>query len=78
MVIGRGSIYRVDFSPGKGEANLPKKCFINVTHIKSVDKKKYQRENWNPLQQENGGSSSWLKTCYEHSLIISINAAKYF
>ena len=86
MVIRRGSIYWVDFSPGKGsepfgrrpglviqndilndsnlntvvmlaitstmkfgelpgnvvlrkgEANLPKKCVINVTQIKSVDK----------------------------------------
>ena len=87
MVIRKGSIYWVDFSPGKvseplgrrpglvvqndilndsklntvimlaitstlrfgelpgnvllskGEANLPKKCVINVTQIKSVDKK---------------------------------------
>ena len=87
MVIKKGSIYWVDFSPGKGsepkgrrpglviqnnilnesklntvlmvaitstmkfgelpgnivlrkgEANLPKKCVINVTQIKSVDKK---------------------------------------
>ena len=87
MVIRRGSIYWVDFSPGKGsepigrrpglviqndilnasnlntvimlaitstmkfgelpgniilkkgEANIPKKCVVNVTQIKSVDKK---------------------------------------
>ena len=87
MVIRKGSIYWVDFSPGKGsepigrrpglvvqndilndsnlntvimlaitstmklgelpgnivlkkgEANLPKKCVVNVTQIKSVDKK---------------------------------------
>ena len=87
MVIRKGSIYWVNFSPGKGsepigrrpglviqndilndsnlntvimlaitstmklgelpgnivlkkgEANLPKKCVVNVTHIKSVDKK---------------------------------------
>jgi mRNA interferase MazF len=90
MVIRKGSIYWVDFSPGKGseplgrrpglviqndilndsklntvimlaitstlkfgelpgnvllskgEANLPKKCVINVTQIKSVDKKSIQ------------------------------------
>ena len=70
MVIRKGSIYWVDFSPGKGSepigrrpglviqndilndsklntvimlaltstANLPKKCVINITQIKSVDK----------------------------------------
>ena len=90
MVIRKGSIYWVDFSPGKGseplgrrpglviqndilndsklntvimlaitstlkfgelpgnvllkkgEVNLPKKCVINVTQIKSVDKKSIQ------------------------------------
>ncbi len=92
MVIRKGSIYWVDFSPGKGsepfgrrpsiviqndilndsklntvimlaitstlkfgelpgnillrkgEANLPKKCVINVTQIKSVDKKSIQEK----------------------------------
>ncbi len=92
MVIRNGSIYWVDFSPGKGseplgrrpglviqsnalndsrlntvimlaitstlkfgelpgnvtlkkgEANLPKKCVINVTQIKSVDKKSLKQK----------------------------------
>ena len=92
MVIRKGSIYWVDFSPGKGsepigrrpglvlqsdvlndskintvimlsitstmkfgelpgnvilrkgEANLPKKCVINVTQIKSVDKSSVKEE----------------------------------
>ena len=92
MVIRKGSIYWVDFSPGKGsepmgrrpglvvqndilndsklntvimlaitstmkfgelpgnvtlrkgEANLPKKCAVNVTQIKSVDKRSIKEE----------------------------------
>ena len=92
MVIRKGSIYRVDFSPGKGsepagrrpglvlqsdvlndskintvimlsitstmkfgelpgnvilkkgEANLPQKCVINVTQIKSVDKSSVKKK----------------------------------
>ena len=28
----------------KGEANLPKKCVVNVTQIKSVDKKSIKEE----------------------------------
>ena len=99
MVIKKGSIYWVDFSPGKGsepkgrrpglviqnnilnksklntvlmvaitstmkfgelpgnivlkkgEANLPKKCVINVTQIKSVDKKSL-KEKIGSLSQE--------------------------
>ena len=92
MVIRKGSVYWIDFSPGKssepmgrrpglviqnnilndsklntvivlaitstmkygelpgnvvlrkGEANLPKKCVVNVTQIKSVDKKSVQEK----------------------------------
>ena len=99
MVIRNGSIYWVDFSPGKGsepmgrrpglviqndalndsnlntvimlaitstlkfgdlpgniilqkgEANMPKRCVINVTQIKSVDKKSI-KENIGALSEE--------------------------
>ena len=99
MVIRRGSIYWVDFSPGKGsepmgrrpglviqndalndsnlntvimlaitstlkfgdlpgnivlqkgEANMPKRCVINVTQIKSVDKKSI-KENIGALPEK--------------------------
>jgi mRNA interferase MazF len=102
MVIRKGSIYWVDFSPGKGseplgrrpglvvqndilndsnlntvimlaitstmkfgglpgnvilrkgEANLPKKCVINVTQIKSVDKKSI-KEKIGTLSKEREG-----------------------
>ena len=102
MVIRKGSIYWVDFSPGKGseplgrrpglvvqndilndsnlntvimlaitstmkfgelpgnvalrkgEANLPKKCVINVTQIKSVDKKSI-KEKIGTLSKERVG-----------------------
>ena len=99
MVIRKGSIYWVDFSPGKGseplgrrpglvvqndilndsnlntvmmlaitstmkfgelpgnvilrkgEANLPKKCVINVTQIKSVDKKSIKEKIGTPSKE---------------------------
>ena len=101
MVIRNGSIYWVDFSPGKGsepighrpglviqndilndsklntvimlaitstmkfgelpgnvilrkdEANLPKKCVINTTQIKSVDKKSI-KEKIGTFKEKNG------------------------
>ena len=36
---------------GKGEANMPKKCVVNVTQIKSVDKKSL-REKIGTLSKE--------------------------